>query len=123
MTKEKNTNTVTKNFSVAMYKGADPIGVTVELDFTGVEKEELMQIATKPAIIDFQAVLRKTSEEFVKSLPKPYKLHIRNAGKSIKTPEQMVNDLVASGVPRKMAEIIVNSPEKMAQFEKMIDGK
>ena len=120
---KKNENLVTRTFNVTKGSLTKPHQVMVEFNYDGVNRETIVNWATDQRIIALQSVLRKTSDEFVEGLPKPFKIRAIDAGKTLKTPEQRIAELVEANIPRKIAELMVNDPEKLAEFEKLLDGK
>ena len=123
MANEKNTNTITRTFNVTKGSLSKPHQVTVEFNYDGVEQETILGWATDQRVIALQSVLRKTSDGFVEGLPNPFKIRAVDAGKTIRTPEQRIAELVDAGIPRAIAETIVNNPDKLAEMEKLMSAK
>ena len=122
--KEQNV-VVAKSFNVS--GGSLPTGysirVTAEIDYSGVDVETLRGWATADRVIALQRVLRATSPEFLERLDNPLKIHATQCGNKIVTPEQRIEELVKTGIPRDAAELMVRDPQKFEQmFAKLKKG-
>ena len=113
------TKTVTTTFSTKGGSLTKAHTLTVDLLFN-LDTDPILDWATAERKIAFQRVLRTKADDFVSGLETPYKLRAIDAGRNIVTPAERVNELVASGIPQKMAEMLVYQPDKMAEFEKML---
>lgn len=115
-----NTKTVTSTFSTKGGSLNQAHTLTVEFVYD-MDNDPILDWATAERKIAFQRVLRTKTDEFVAGIESPYKLRAIDAGKNIVTPAERVAELVATGIPQKIAETLVYNPDKMAQFEKMLD--
>ena len=114
---------VTRTFNVTKGSLTKPHQVTVEFDYTGTDQVTILGWATDQRVIALQSVLRKTSDGFVENLDNPFRIRAVDAGKTIRTPEQRIAELVDAGIPRAIAETIVNNPDKLAEMEKLMSAK
>ena len=114
----------TKSFNVSGGSLPDKysIRVTAEIDFSGVDMETLRGWATADRIIQLQRVLRATSPEYLENLDNPLKIHAAQCGSKIVTPEQRIDELTKTGIPREAAELMVRDPQKFEQMFAKLKG-
>ena len=93
---------------------------TMNLKLVFLENDPIYDWATSERKIAFQRVLRTKTDEMVEKLPNPFELLAQDAGKNIRTREERIAEFVSMGIPQKMAQTLVDSPEKLAEFEKML---
>ena len=125
MSNEQNNLVVARSLKVS--GGSLPDGysirLTAEIDYSGVDTETLRGWATADRVIALQRVLRATSPEYLEKLDNPLKIHATQCGSKIVTPEQRIEELVKTGIPREAAELMVRDPQKFEQmFAKIKKG-
>ena len=91
--------------------------INVEMDFTGVDPKQLLEWAADNRVIALQRVLRSTSDAYLTTLAKStLKIHAVSCGSKIETPEERIKQLVAAGMPEKLARMSVENPTKFAEL-------
>ena len=93
---------------------------TLNVKFTFMPDDPIYDWAVSERKIALQRVLRTKTDEVVDKLPNPLELLAVDAGRNIRTREERIAEFVAMGIPEKMATMLVDNPEKLAEFEKMM---
>ena len=112
-------------FSMRVSGGGLPEGfmaiVPVEMSFEGCDYDTACQIASRSLRIDLQRVLRTKTPEYLTELTKTrLKINWAEAGQQIKTREDKIKELVAAGMPQKLAIMSIDDPTKFAKFMESI---
>lgn len=84
--------------------------INVELDFSNIDQNQILQWAADNRIIALQRVLRATSDEYVSNLNGKLSIHAAECGGKIETPEERVAKLVAAGMPPALAKLAITDP-------------
>jgi len=94
------------------------ITLNIQMDFSGCTRDEIVAWALAERKVALQRVLRSKSPEFLQQLADDggLQVHARDAGRNIKTRDERVTELTESGVPRNVAEVLVDNPEKLSQL-------
>lgn len=89
--------------------------IAVEIDFTGLTTDNLIDMCMPSLKIDLQRWMRERPVEFVENLAKQgYKCHATKCGSAVRSPEEMVADLCRTlGINPDLAELIVKDPKKV----------
>ena len=122
MAKQKESQEVRK-VSMRVSGGSLPKGysiiLTVDIDFTGVTRDELIDWAIGERRVACQRWLRNKNPEFLEKLQQDgFRIHAREAGSQVKSREDKVKELTALGIDQELAEKIVDNPEMMNQMAK-----
>jgi len=84
--------------------------MNASIDFEGITLGQLCELACQPLVIRRQAIERKLSVEEIES-SKGSTIHWSQMGLKIKSREERVQDIMAAGLPRKLAEKAVDDPQ------------
>ena len=96
--------------------GSTEVEVPVEIDFSDATHEELLEWAASNRKIALQRVLRQLSPEELEDYKQNgLKLQSHECGRKIESREDKVRKLTNAGLPRKMAEFVVDNPEEAAE--------
>ena len=90
--------------------------LNVELDFTNIDQNQILQWAADNRIIALQRVLRATSDEYLKNLGGKLAVHALECGGKIETPEERIKKLIAAGMPPALAKLAVTDPMKFNEL-------
>lgn len=111
---KKETRKVTMRVSGGSLPKDYSIILNAEIDFTGATREELIEWALSDRRIACQRWLRSKNPEFLEQLQKSgFQVHAREAGRAQKTREDRIKELENAGVPREVAEVVVDDPQKL----------
>ena len=96
--------------------------LNVELDFSNVDQNQVLQWAADNRIIALQRVLRATSDEYLRNLNGKLSVHALECGGKIETPEERIKKLIAAGMPPALASLAVNDPTKFNELMGSLNG-
>jgi len=118
MAKQKEIQTVAMRVSGGNLPSGYSITLNIQMDFSGCTRDELVAWALAERKVALQRVLRGKSPEFLQQLADDggLQVHARDAGRNIKTRDERIDELTESGVPRNVAEVLVDNPEKLSQL-------
>lgn len=94
-------------------KAGDTKQVTVKMSFDGVTLKSVFGAALGAGVIKWQ---NGSGRKGFATLPKVVEVSFAHAGAKIKTREDKINDLVALGVPKDAATLIVDNPAKATEL-------
>lgn len=95
--------------------------LTVELDFTNIDQNQILQWAADNRIIALQRVLRATSDDYIRNLGGKLAVHALECGGKIETPEERIKKLIAAGMPPALASLAVTDPTKFAALMESVE--
>lgn len=102
------------NFRTTLDTG-EKVQLNVKFDFTNASDEEIISWVVANRRIAFQTPLRALTLGEAKSL-NGRTILATSCGKKIESKEQQVKKLVALGVPKNVARLVVENPSKAAEL-------
>ena len=90
--------------------------LNVELDFSNIDQNQILQWAADNRIIALQRVLRATSDDYIRNLGGKLAVQALECGGKIETPEERIKKLIAAGMPPALAKLAITDPTKFAQI-------
>lgn len=114
-------NNLLVTFSMRVSGGSLPAGfaaiVPVEMDFNGCDDITVRQLASRSLRIDLQRVLRTKTPEYLNELARTgLKINWRDAGRDIRTRDDKIAELVAAGMPERLAVLSIDDPTRFAEL-------
>lgn len=88
--------------------------INVQLDFSNIDHNRVLQWAADNRIIALQRVLRATSDEYLDGLGGKLSVHADACGGKIETPTERISKLIAAGMPPMLAKMAVENPTQFA---------
>ena len=88
--------------------------INVQLDFSNIDNNRILQWAADNRIIALQRVLRATSDEYLDGLNGKLAVHADACGGKIETPAERIAKLIAAGMPAALAKLAVENPTQFA---------
>jgi len=95
----------------------EKVRLTVTFDFTHSPDDMIRSWLVGNRVIAFQRPVRPLALEEAKKL-NGRTIAAHNAGKKIESREQQIRKLEAIGLPRKIAELAVDNPDKLEELVK-----
>jgi len=98
---------------------------TIEIDYSGVDQQAILEWATSNRVIAFQRNLRKLTQDECKDLTNGgnvITIHAASAGHKIESESERISRLVAMGIPRNVAELAVRNPEALASITAEVEN-
>ena len=93
----------------------ETVKVTVSIDFSNVEREDLMAWALSNRIISGQKIWRDLSKKEIEEYVDKHTFHAYDVGRKIETPEERLRNarrVVANLSPREAAELLKSVNEE-----------
>lgn len=90
--------------------------LSVNLDFSNIDNNQILQWAADNRIIALQRVLRATDDQYIKKLGGKLDVHATACGGKIETPAERISKLVTAGMPPALAKIAVENPTQFAEL-------
>ena len=109
-----NTNLVNVSMSVSGGSLTRKHTINVQLDFSNIDNDRILQWAADNRIIALQRVLRATNDDYIENLKGKLSIHADACGGKIETPAERIAKLVAAGMPAKLAKLAVENPTQFA---------
>jgi len=102
----------------------DSFTTVIEIDYSGVDQESILEWATSNRVIAFQRSLRKLTRDECKALVRDgaITVHAPNAGHKIESESERINRLVNLGIPRNVAELAVRNPQALASVTAEVEN-
>jgi len=107
---------------VSQCKGGPNTSITVKIDYTTTNNQDIISWLNSNRIIAGQRPWRDLSVEEVKGLDGKTFL-AQSIGQKVKSREDKVEALVSAGLPRKLAEFSIDNPQAFEKVVKDIDVK
>jgi len=92
---------------------------TIEIDYSGVDQQAILEWATSNRVIAFQRSLRKLTRDECRELANGgnvITVHAASAGHKIESESERINRLVGMGIPRTVAELAIRNPDALAKI-------
>ena len=88
--------------------------LNVQLDFSNIDNNRILQWAADNRIIALQRVLRATSDEYLDGLKNKLSIHADACGGKIETNAERITKLISAGMPAALAKLAVENPTQFA---------
>jgi len=98
---------------------------TIEIDYSGVDQQAILEWATSNRVIAFQRNLRKLTRAECKDLANGgnvIMVHAASAGHKIESETEKINRMVGMGIPRNVAELAVRNPQALASITAEVEN-
>ena len=105
---------LTVSMSVSGGSLARKHNINVQLDFSNIDNNRILQWAADNRIIALQRVLRATSDEYIENLHGKLSVHADACGGKIETPAERIAKLISAGMPAALAKLAVENPTQFA---------